>query len=164
MLSEERIRAVFRLSLAFKAAFSVLEIVGGALAFFVSQRRLLGVITAITQQELLEDPRDFVARHLVEAAAHVSAGSQHFAALYLLSHGLVKTWLIVGLLRDRLWYYPIAIVAFLLFAAYQVYRFQITHSAWLLVLTVVDIVVVVLTWHEYRYLRRRRETQPDRSP
>jgi uncharacterized membrane protein len=73
-------------------------------------------------------------------------------------HGIVKTYLIVGLLRDRLWYYPGAIIVFILFVAYQVFRFQITHSVWLLAITVLDIVVIGLTWHEYRYLRSRSKT------
>jgi uncharacterized membrane protein len=64
--------------------------------------------------------------------------------------------LIVGLLRNKLWYYPIAIVVFILFVAYQIFRFQITHSIWLLAITAVDAVVIVLTWHEYWYLRQLR--------
>jgi uncharacterized membrane protein len=157
-LSEENIRRLFRISLVFKGLFSVLEIVGGVVAYFITQSYLLNLVTAITQEELTEDPRDFIAHYLVESAGHLSVNSQHFAALYLLSHGIVKTYLIVGLLRDRLWYYPGAIIVFILFVAYQVFRFQITHSVWLLAITVLDIVVIGLTWHEYRYLRSRSKT------
>lgn len=154
--AEATLRTLFRLSLFFKGALSLLEIVGGALAYFVTQSYLLHVVVAVTQEELTEDPHDFVANHLVAAASGVSIGAQHFAAFYLLSHGIVKTYLIVGLLREKLWYYPVAIVAFLGFVAYQLLRFHLTHSAWLLVLTVIDIVVIWLTWHEYRYLRHSR--------
>jgi uncharacterized membrane protein len=157
-LSEARIRLLFRISLVFKSLFSVLEIVGGLLAYFISQRFLLNFVTAVTQEELTEDPRDFIARYLVESSAQLSVSSQHFAALYLLSHGIIKTYLIVGLLRDKLWYYPAAIIVFILFVAYQVFRFQITHSVWLLAITVVDIVVIGLTWHEFRYLRHRSKS------
>ena len=62
-------------------------------------------------------------------------------------------WLIAGLLRERLWYYPIALAAFALFVLYQLYRFDMTGSLWLLVVTAVDVVVIALTWHEFRYLR-----------
>ena len=93
----------------------------------------------------------------------MSVGAQQFAAFYLLSHGVVKTWLIVGLLREKLWYYPVAIVVFVGFVVYQVFRFQVTHSSWLLVLTVVDIVVIWLTWHEYRYLRQSGRAGPSKA-
>jgi uncharacterized membrane protein len=155
-LSETSIRRFFRISLVFKGAFSVLEFVGGLLAYFISQQFLLNFVTAVTQEELTEDPRDFIAHYLVESAGQLSVSSQHFAALYLISHGIIKSWLIVGLLRNKLWYYPIAIVVFILFVAYQIFRFQITHSISLLAITAVDAVVIVLTWHEYWYLRQLR--------
>ena len=154
ILSETNIRRFFRISLVFKGVFSVLEVVGGLVAYFITQRFLLNIVTAVTQEELSEDPRDFIAHYLVQSAGHLSVSSQHFAAFYLVSHGIIKTWLIVGLLRNKLWYYPIAMIVFVLFVAYQLFRFQITHSIWLLAITVVDAVVIGLTWHEYWYLRR----------
>jgi uncharacterized membrane protein len=74
-----------------------------------------------------------------------STTTQHFAAYYLLGHGVVKLWLIVGLLKMRLWYYPVAIVVFGLFAVYQLYRFSFTHSLSLVLITVLDLAVTVLT-------------------
>jgi uncharacterized membrane protein len=115
---------------------------------------LLGVVATLTQQELAEDPRDMIANYLLHSAQHLSLGTKEFAAIYLLSHGAIKLWLIVGLLREKLWYYPVAMIVFGLFIAYQLYRFSFTHSAFLLLITAIDIAVIILTWHEYRYLRR----------
>ena len=75
-------------------------------------------------------------------------------AAYLFSHGGIKLWLIVGLLREKLWYYPVAIAVFDLFAGYQLYRFAFSHSVWWLLITAVDGIVIGLTCYEYRYLRR----------
>ena len=155
LFQEHTYRLVFRVSLLFKGVFSVLEIIGGIGAYFIEQTFLLHVVTTLTQEELTEDPNDWLAHMLMQSAQSLSLSGQHFAALYLLTHGLIKTYLIIGLLRERLWYYPAAIIAFGAFVVYQVFRFHVTHSLWLLVLTVVDIVVIVLTWHEYRFLRRR---------
>ena len=94
---------------------------------------------------------------------HLSLGAQHFAAIYLVSHGAIKLWLIIGLLREKLWYYPTAMVIFALFIVYQFYHFSFTHSVFLLFITVVDFVVIILTWHEYGYLRRHRLQPSDRS-
>ena len=155
-LSERYVGTAFRISLWFKAVFAVTEIVGGIVAFFVSRQFLVQLANAITQGELTEDPNDVVANYIRHAVHHFSAGTRHFTAIYLLAHGIVKLWLVVGLLRLRLWYYPTALVVFSLFVIYQLYRFSYTHSPALLFITAVDLVVIVLTWHEYRYLRRKR--------
>jgi len=36
---------------------------------------------------------------------------------------------------------------------YQLYRFSFTQSVCLLLITLVDVIVIALTWHEYKYLR-----------
>ena len=156
LFEEENIHRLFEVSLVLKGLFALSEIAGGVVAYFISRRFLLGIVTAITQDELTEDSRDLVANYLLHQAQGFSVTAQHFTAFFLLSHGLVKLWLIVGLLRERLWYYPTAIVVFALFIGYQSYRFSFTHSLVLALITALDVVVIGLTWHEYRYLRRRK--------
>jgi uncharacterized membrane protein len=153
-LDEHRIHLIFEVSLILKGAFAFFEIIGGILTYIIPEAFILGLISTLTQHALAEDPRDVVANYLLHVAQHLSVGAQHFAALYLLSHGAIKLWLIAGLLRERLWYYPTALTIFGFFILYQLYRFSFTHSAFLLFITVIDVVVIVLTWHEYRYLRR----------
>jgi uncharacterized membrane protein len=154
LLDERRIHLIFAVSLFIKGAFAFLEIVGGILAYVITQQFILDIVAALTQDELAEDPRDVIANYLLHAAQHLSASTQQFTAVYLLSHGAIKLWLIVGLLREKLWYYPTAMAVFWLFIAYQLYRFSFTHSIFLLLLTALDVVVIALTWHEYGYLRR----------
>jgi uncharacterized membrane protein len=154
LVDEKRIRLIFDVSLVLKGVFAFFEIAGGVLAYFVPKRLLFSIVTILTQRELAEDPRDLIANYLMHTVQHLSVGTQEFAAAYLFSHGAIKLWLIVGLLRKRLWYYPTAIVVFGLFIAYQLYRFSFTHSIFLLLLTALDVVVIALTYHEYRYLRR----------
>ena len=153
---EKRIHLIFEVSLFLKGAFALLEIAGGFLAWFIPKQFVVGLVALLTQKELAKDPHDLVANYLLHAAANISVGTQLFAAIYLVSHGAIKLWLIIGLLRERLWYYPTALVVFGLFIAYQLYRFSFTLSPFLLFLTAVDIVVIVLTWHEYQYLKRHR--------
>jgi uncharacterized membrane protein len=66
---------------------------------------------------------------------------------------VVKVGLVAGLLLRRRPAYPVAIGAFVLFLVYQVYRYVIGHAPEMLVLSLVDVVVIVLTWLEYRRLR-----------
>jgi uncharacterized membrane protein len=151
--SEKDIHLVFEVSLWLKGLFAISEAVAGIAAFFVSRQFLLGIVLWVTKAEFAEDPRDLVANFLFRSAQNLSVSTLKFTAVYLLAHGIIKLWLIIGLLRRRLWYYPTAIAVFALFIAYQLYRYTHMHSIWLLAITVLDIVVIGLTWHEYRYLR-----------
>ncbi|ACC75279.1 DUF2127 domain-containing protein [Paraburkholderia phymatum] len=146
---------VLKVSLWFKAVFAFSEIVAGFAAYFVSPQFLLILVLWVTKDEFAEDPHDLVANLLLHTVQHLSIGAQKFAAIYLLAHGMIKLWLIAGLLRQRLWYYPLSMIVFGLFIAYQGYRYTFTHSVWLLLVTALDIVIFALTWHEYRYLRSR---------
>jgi uncharacterized membrane protein len=154
LLSERNIHLVFEVSLWLKGVFAFFEILGGIFTYFVPKQLLLGFVRWVTKDEFAEDPHDVVANFMLHTVQHLSVGTQTFAAIYLIAHGVIKLWLIVGLLRKRLWYYPVAIVVFGLFIVYQLYRYSFTHSIWLLFLTALDIIVIVLTWHEYGYLRR----------
>lgn len=159
-LEEKYLYLAFEVSLVLKAVFAAAETLAGIGAYFVTQQLLFRLVERITREELLEDPRDFIANYLFQSAQHFSVSTRNFTAVYLLSHGVIKLWLIIGLLRQKLWYYPVAIAIFGLFIVYQLYRFSLTHSLWLLVITAVDVLVIGLTWHEYRYLRARASPQP----
>lgn len=158
-MDEHKIHRVFEISLLLKLAFAFLEIVGGLLAYLVPKEFVVGLLAILTQRELAEDSRDLVANYLLHAAQNLSVGTEHFAAIYLLSHGAIKLWLIVGLLREKLWYYPTALSVFGLFIVYQLYRFSFTYSLFLLFITAIDAVVMFLTWHEFQYLRRHRDVR-----
>lgn len=153
LFDEKNVHIVFELSLVIKAAFAVAEIAAGIFAYIVTQRFLLGLVHAITATELTEDPRDLIANYLLHAVQGLSVSSQSFAAFYLASHGVVKLWLISGLWRKKRGYYPAAIVVFSLFILYQAYRYSFTQSLSLLLITVLDLVIVALTWLEYQHLR-----------
>ena len=156
LLDKANVRAAFRMSLVLKGAIALAEVAAGSLAYLVTPQFVLNLVQTITRTELTEDPRDFVANHLLHAAQDMSVSGQHFAAFYLLGHGVVKLWLIIGLWRERLAYYPIAIGVFALFIVYQMYRYSFTRSVLLLLITLVDVVVIWLVWMQYRDLRQIR--------
>lgn len=154
LLDANTVHVAFELSLALKGAFALVEVAAAIFAYFVSRDLLLALVHFITRTELTEDPRDFVANYLLHAAQGLSVSSQHFTAFYLLSHGVIKLWLIIGLWRRKPEYYPAAIAVFGLFIFYQLYRYNFTHSLSLLLITVLDVFVIGLTWIEYRRLHR----------
>ena len=153
-LDEHRIHQLFQLSVLLKGAHALVECAGGVLLAIVSTQTVVGWVDWLTQDELSEDPNDFVAAHLSAMAQHFTVSTKNFYVFYLVSHGLVKVVLVAGLLMEKLWAYPASLVALSLFILYQVYRFSFTHSLGLVALTVFDIIVIVLIWHEYRVVRR----------
>ena len=153
-MQETNIRRIFKVSVLLKAANAIAEIVGGTSLLFTGE--ITKVVSHMIQREFLEDPRDYVANIAQHYLPYFSDHSQLFAAFYLLSHGVIKIFLAIGLLRNRLWAYPAAIVFFILFILYQVYRYTYTQSSFLILLTVFDLIVVGLTWHEYKIVRRFR--------
>src|SRR5712664_4878052 len=153
-MNARRIHQVFQLSVLLKGAHAAIECVGGIALALVSTSTIADLVNALTQEELIEDPKDFIATYLLTMARQFSVGMKHFYAFYLLSHGAVKLLLVIGLLRNKLWSYPASLMVLGLFIVYQLYRFSYTHGIGLIVLTVFDIFVIGLIWHEYRLVRR----------
>ena len=120
---------------------------------FTSTQAIVSLVGRFTQDELIEDRGDVVANTLLHWAQTFSIQTQHFYAFYLLSHGVVKLGLVTGLLIRKLWAYPASLVVMTLFIAYQLYRYTYTHGIGLIFLTLFDLVVMWLVWHEYRLLK-----------
>lgn len=159
-MNEKKAHLAFLISLWAKGVFAVSEVLGGIATYLVTPGMLTDIVRAVTQEELAEDPRDFIANALLHAAQNLSISTKSFTALYLLSHGVIKLWLVIGLLRERRSYYPVALGVFGFFIVYQLYRFTFTHAPLLLVITAVDVVVIGLVWHEYTTLRPTSSENP----
>jgi len=144
----------FRISIALKGLNAALEIVGGVALAAVSPAFILRTVALLTQDELAEDPRDFIANYFLYAASHLSLSGQRFAAAYLLSHGVIKIGLVWALLKRKLWAYPLSIIVFGAFIVYQLYRYTFTHGLGLIALSVFDLLVIWLIYLEYRALKR----------
>jgi uncharacterized membrane protein len=153
-MNERRIHQIFEISILLKGAHALIECIGGLMLAVVSTSRITGFVNSLTQDELIEDPSDFIGTHLLNLAQNFTVSTQHFYAFYLLSHGLIKAFLVVGLLRNKLWAYPASLAALGLFIVYQLYRYSYTHGFGLIVLTIFDLFVIWLIWHEYRLVRR----------
>ena len=147
---EWRIFELFEIAIILKGLNGVIEIVlGVALLFFTNAVNTL--VFALAQNELIDDPNDFFATYALSFLSGTSS-AEHFGGLYLLAHGFMKVTIVAGLLRNKSWAYPAAITLMSLFILYQIVRVARYHSIPLLVLTIFDLIVVWLIWHEYRRL------------
>lgn len=150
---EKALHEAFEVSIVLKGIGAFAESILGALLLYSTN--VVDIIRALIENELLDDPDGFLATHFTSLLAP-SPEAQHFGGLYLLSHGVVKLVLVIGLWRGILWSYPASLVVFALFIVYQIDRYFSTHSPWLLFLTVVDLAIMWLIWHEYRGKLKRQ--------
>ncbi|MDA8095326.1 MAG: DUF2127 domain-containing protein [Betaproteobacteria bacterium] len=146
---------IFLVGVWIKGLAGLVEAIGGALALAVNPTLLRSFVLFLTAPELAEDPSDLVANFLRRSIRHYSGNVQLFTGVYLVAHGVIKIGLVVGLLREKLWAYPLSLWFVAAFVLYQSYRFAHTHSAWLLFLTAFDLGVMALIWREYRWQERR---------
>jgi uncharacterized membrane protein len=144
------LHGTFRTGITLKGVGGLTETIGGVLLWFISPAQLSGMVTAFLEQEHLRHPHDVITSHFINLARDIGQADPVFASLYLLSHGIVKTVLVIALWFNKLWAYPLTIAVFGGFMVYQVYRYTHTHSFALMVLTIFDAAVVWLTWMEYR--------------
>jgi len=140
----------FHAGITLKGFDGILEVIGGALLWFVKPHSMDRLVRWLFDHELSRDPHDFIAVHVLHATQHLTGEGRTFASIYLAAHGIVKIALVTALWRDKLWAYPLSIGVFSVFDVYQLYRFTHTHSLALVVLTIFDLMVICLTWREYR--------------
>jgi uncharacterized membrane protein len=120
---------VFEIGIVLKRLNDLLELVGGVLRLTASPGAIKGIVRTPTGAGLI------------------------FGAVYLLIHGGVNVTLVIALLRNKLWAYPWLIAVLMAFIAYQIYLIALRPISGLAALTVFDVLVVGLTWREYRKQR-----------
>ena len=140
---------LFLLSVWSKGIAGLVETIGGLLLLFIPRTGLNALVIFLTAPELAEDPTDHVATFLQRIVRELAADTKLFASGYLIIHGVIKVFLVIGLLSRRLWSYSVSLWFLAAFIVYQMYRFLFTHSLWLVGLTVLDLVVAFLIWREY---------------
>lgn len=157
-MQEKRIHQIFVVSVLAKGLHALVEIASGLALYLVSTETIVHRITRWSNDELIADRHDWIADHLLAFTRSFSVAEHHFYAFYLLSHGIIKSILVGGLLRERLWAYPASFAVFGLFIVYQLYRYSFTHDFALILLSIFDVFVIYLAVHEYRLLRKHLPT------
>ncbi|MFC4243885.1 DUF2127 domain-containing protein [Gryllotalpicola reticulitermitis] len=149
---------VFLVGVLFKGIDGVGELLGGAILLFIGPAQLKGMANAVTAHELSQDPDDTIANFIRHEAAHLDSNSVVFLAIYLLLHGIVKLAIVIALLVGSKRVYPWAIAALIAFVLFQLYELITAPSIGFVLLTVFDLVIIWLTWREWRRDRELRDT------
>ena len=157
-LRERYLFDLFRLSIVLKGILSITEIFAGMVIVFISPASIGNALVSLIQAELTDEPNSFFALHTLPLAQQFAQTPKLFLAIYLLSRGLIKLALVVALLKNKLWAYPAALIVLGLFMAYQTYEIILKHSIFLIALTLFDVIVMWLIWHEYRIVSARNSS------
>lgn len=147
-MQQDRTHRLFMITLVVKGFTATFDLLFGTLLLFSGS--VSTFVTFLARHELVEDPTDFLATQVSHITPYLAAHTQLFAAFYLLTHGVVKIFLVAGLLREKQWAFPVAIVVFVILLLYQIERFLRTHSILLILLTIFDAFVLTLVWREYQ--------------
>lgn len=151
MVNADRlVHRAFLAGMVFKGADGCMELIGAVAILATTRPEIRHMVAWLTHEELAEDPNDFFATHAVNMAQHLTAGTQYFAAAYLLVHGVIKLALVTGLLRGLRRVFPLALIILTAFIGYQLYRLARIPSWSLGLFTLFDVVVVALIAREWR--------------
>lgn len=153
---EKTYHALFEWGVILKGLITLGELGLGLLFYFASTQTLNNVFYFFMGGESSEQPRDLVWSYIIQQFQGVVGPNQSFWAFILLSHGIVKIFLVYGLLKHKLWAYPSSAAIFGLFVIYQIYSMFFIPSLLLAALTVFDIILIILILHEYRHKKRLR--------
>lgn len=144
------INTIFETGVLIKSFIGVFEFLGGLLFAFSGDLVANNFIIYMARQEIVEDPNDFIATHVISAANDLQPSVNVFPIVYLISHGIINILLSMALFRNKIWAFPLAMFGFGFFIFYQIYRYFHTFSLTLLALTLFDIFLLVFVWLEYR--------------
>jgi uncharacterized membrane protein len=134
------------------------EIIVGLLFLFFTKDAMYRVMVVASGYGVAASSHS-AGRYLIGQANNFSVSTQYFIALYFLAYGAVNIFLAASLLKGRVWAYPWAIMLFIGFVAYQVYRLFLHYSGLLCCITIFDAILIIVTLLEYHRLKSLAATK-----
>lgn len=142
----------FLISVLLKGLISLIEVVSGIAAFLIPPATIIAIATFVLNYL----PIASLQNALMQEVARYTSGAVAYVGIYLLSRGLIKVALVVGLLRNWLVAYPASLVVLFLFLLYQGYQIATTHSLIVTLISLFDIVVMYFIYREWRIVLAHR--------
>lgn len=143
----------YEIGILIKGFDGAMELLGALFLFVVPSSAINHLTHALVDTELTNDPHSFIATHVLHFGTELAKGHNTFAVLFLLTHGAVKVGLVLALLRQKLWAYPLALVALSAFLVYQGYLLITKASLGMAFLTVLDTLIIWLVWREWKKIK-----------
>jgi uncharacterized membrane protein len=152
--TEKTVYELFKWSVIAKGIISLGEVFTG-LALLVIPKAIIVTLVQGLGVWLSAHTDSAIAAKVVGELAKFGNGTALFVAFYLLSRGLIKCFLIWGLLKNLLWAYPASLFVLGMFVLYQLYEILTAGSVFVIAITMFDLVVMYFIWREWRIVTRR---------
>ena len=141
---------IYIFSLWLKVIIAVFEGLCGLAIYFVTIKEIRLITKWILSWHIFADPHDRRTEVMQVALAGLPIDSKTFISVYLLLHGALKIGLVIGLLAEKRWAYPVGLFGLGAFVVYQLWHYYLHHHTTLLVLAVFDIFIMWMVWREWR--------------
>jgi uncharacterized membrane protein len=142
---------LFQTGLWIKGINGALELIGGALAVLVPHGFFLRTAGILARNQSGREPLDSLDALLVQGLNHLGDGNRGFLVFYLLSHGVLKIFIAVSLVRHWRPMAPVAVIVLVALIAYELYRL-VAHPGILIGGVVgVDLLILVLVLHHLKH-------------
>lgn len=154
--TEKEIHEIFDISLSLKGIHALVETVGGFVFLFASKTAIMNFVNFFLRDEMTEEPNNQLLNYISHTSAYFAGSSKLYAAIYLISHGIINAFIVMALWKEKLWAYPVSFFVLGVFGIYQLYQYSFHHSMWLLALTILDVIIMALVWHEYGVVKSKK--------
>jgi uncharacterized membrane protein len=104
----------------------------------------------LTAPEIARHPESHAVHAIRHGAYGLAHSSHRFAIVYLLAHGILKLGLVINLLIEHLWIFPVSITVLLGFIAFMAAKLAAHWSPWLCAFAMFDLLTVALIANEWR--------------
>jgi uncharacterized membrane protein len=148
---------LFRIFVWIKFIYSIFEFLAGISLIFINTQQISNFIMMVFNHELTQEPNDIFVNLVLNIVSILPESMRVFFSIFLIIHGAIKIILLFALLKRKLWAYPISGVVFSLFIVYQIYQYIISPSLILVILTIIDVILIILLFPEYKYVKRHVE-------
>ena len=140
----------YLIAIIIKGIDGLVETVAGTLIAIYGSHQVYQLAVWLTAPEIARHPESH-AVHAIRHGAYGFAHSSHrFAVVYLLAHGILKLGLVINLLIEHLWIFPVSITVLLGFFAFMAAKLAAHWSPWLFAFAMFDLLTVALNANEWR--------------
>lgn len=148
---------VYKIGVAIKGFDGAVELLAG-LGLWLAPGVIHSLLDLVgdAAQERTGHAAQQIAEYVGRLDASVTNGSLTFVIFFLIFHGVIKLGLVYCLLRKIVIAYPMALLALCMFLVYQVYALITEPGPLMAVLTVLDVLIIILVYGEYRKLLSER--------
>ncbi|HWT40216.1 MAG TPA: DUF2127 domain-containing protein [Dongiaceae bacterium] len=142
---------IFYASILLKGVDGVLEVIAAVAILIFNPPRMHYYLDLIAQTDFARHHQSLFAHFVLPLTNSYTDNVRLFLVIYLLIHAAIKIISVVGLMLNKRWAYPFALITLGALMLYQLYDiFFVRPTAFMIILTVFDIFVLWLIWREYK--------------